>query len=468
MSDPMINYFTPGDVHIPVCQPAPGTVLPAADFPQNAKLPLLFQPTRINGVDFKNRIQIAPMCQYSAETVDGVKGVLSQWHTVHLGALAARGAGLVIIEATAVLPNGGITPQCPGLWDDVQAKRLKEVVSLIHALGAKAGIQLAHAGRKASTVAPWLGGSTIKAPLKNQVAPVGEAGGWTDVWAPSAIKFVEGYPEPFEMTLDQIDEFKQAWVRSVKLADAAGVDAVEIHSAHGYLLSSFLSPLSNRRTDKYGGSLENRMRLTLEVVELCRAALPAHKPLILRISATDWHVAGETDEQGEYISWGIEQSKVLLKEAIKRGIDQLDVSSGGNDIAAKINVGPDYQVQFARELRASMDGSKTIPISAVGLITTGTRAEEILQKGDADIISVGREALRNADLVFDWAMELGTAVNVPVQYQWAFRCVDGPRLKSDAVFLTAVRTNTTNPPSTSFVQEDAQEARGQGEGLARW
>ena len=426
MSNPKVNYNAPGahGSFIPLCEPAPGTALPKEDFPQNETLPKLFEPYKLRDVEFKNRIQVAPMCQYSAATVDGVKGVLSKWHDIHLGAIAARGPGLVIIEATAVLPNGGITPQCPGLWSEVQAKKLKEVVATLHALGAKAGIQLAHAGRKASTVAPWLGGSTLKAPLKNQVAAPGEEGGWTDIWAPSAIQFVEGYPQPFEMTLEQIDEFKQAWVRSTKLADEAGVDAVEIHGAHGYLLSSFLSPISNKRTDKYGGSLENRMRLLLEVVDLVRAALDKSKPLILRISATDWHAAGEKNAAGDYISWGLEQSRILLGEVAKRGVDQLDLSSGGNDIAAKINVGPDYQVQFARELKASMANwpeQERVAISAVGLINDGKRAEEILQKDEADIISVAREFLRNVDLVFDWAMELGTAVNVPVQYQWAYR-----------------------------------------------
>ncbi|ORY58334.1 hypothetical protein BCR35DRAFT_283785 [Leucosporidium creatinivorum] len=413
----LVNKGVPNaPFYLPETIPSAGTAMSSKLFPHNETLPLLYQPIEIGGMTFKNRIQVAPMCQYSA-----IEGVPTPWHLVHLGGFATRGASLVIAEASAVLPNGRISPQCPGLWNDEQRDAWKPIFDFVKANGARAGIQLAHAGRKASTVAPWLNMSLTRPHVNTNIANDGEAGGWTsNVWAPSAIPYLdEQFPDPKAMTLEDIEEFKAAWKASVKRADEAGVDVVEIHSAHGYLLHEFLSPISNKRTDKYGGSLENRLRLAMEVIEITRSTLPAEKPVFVRISATDNSPEGEKNEQGEYISWGIEQSKIYLAEASKRGVAFLDASSSGNDHKQKIKLGPGYQVPFAEQLRASLTNENRIPISAVGLITDGTQAEQILQEGKADIISVAREFLRNADLVFDWAQELGVSVSVPVQYERA-------------------------------------------------
>ncbi|KAM0751775.1 FMN-linked oxidoreductase [Meredithblackwellia eburnea MCA 4105] len=419
-----VNVRSPYAKHeyFPNTSPPAGTLLSKEDWPQNSNAPLLFQPITVGKtakMEFKNRIFVAPMCEYSAEPGTGLPGT---WHLVHLGAMAVRGAALVMTEAAGVLPNGRISPEDLGIWSDKHTEAFKPIVQFIQSQGAKAGIQLAHAGRKASTLAPWLDASTMSKNVSTAIAAEGEGNGWSDVWAPSAIPFKEEkYPDPIAMTEKDIEDLKAAWKRAVERADEAGFDVVELHFAHGYLAHEFLSPLSNKRTDKYGGSLENRMRLALEIAEIARATLPAHKPLFVRISATDWHAAGEKDAtSGEYISWGVEQSKVFLQELIARGIDLMDVSSGGNDVEQKIAVGPGYQVPFAEQLRASLKPESRIPISSVGLITNGTQAEEILQKGQADVITVAREFLRNADLVFDWAVELNAVVNVPVQYQRAW------------------------------------------------
>ncbi|GAA6005263.1 hypothetical protein JCM10207_002918 [Rhodosporidiobolus poonsookiae] len=412
----------------PASTPSVGTALPAKDWPQNKDLPLLFQPITVGKtakMEFKNRIFVAPMCQYSCAQDGEDIGALTPWHLVHLGAWAVRGAAVVMVEATSVMPNGRLSPNDSGLWNDRQRDALKPVFDFIKAQGAKAAIQLGHGGRKTSTLAPWLDSSTINPPLKSHVATNGAAGGWTDnVMAPSAIPYEEGtYPQPREMTEKDFAELKQAWIDAVRRADEAGADVIEIHSAHGYHMHNFLSPLSNQRKDKYGGSLENRMRFPLEVVAAVRAQWPASKPLFLRFSATDWYPAGEKNEKGEWISWGIEQSKIYAKQLVKLGVDLIDVSSGGNTPEQKITVGPGYQVPFAEEIRKSLADDPevdTIPISTVGLITNGTQAEEVLQQGKADVISVAREFLRDAETVFNWAQELGVVVNVPVQYQRAW------------------------------------------------
>ncbi|GAA5964752.1 hypothetical protein JCM3765_002543 [Sporobolomyces pararoseus] len=422
-SDELINRGNPdATFYVPLTSPSTGTALSSEDWPQNEQLPKLFTPIKIGPLEFKNRIFVAPMCQYSCEAEGDRKGAVTAWHTVHLGQLAQRGASCVMVEATAVLPNGRISPQDVGLWNDVQRDALKGVFDIIRSLGSRPAIQLAHAGRKASTLAPWLDTSTIKAPLKSHVATNGEASGWTDnVWGPSGLSYNEDtFPVPKEMTLENIEELREAWKASTIRADQAGADVVEIHAAHGYLIHSFLSPLSNKRTDKYGGSLENRMRLPLEIVEITRANWPKEKPLFIRISASDWYPEGEKNEQGEFISWGLEQSKVFLKEIEKRGVDLLDASSGGLTPKQKIDVKPGYQVHFAEELKSV----SSIPISAVGLITSGKQAEEILQKDQADIVTIARHFLRDPSLVLNWAQELGSengiVVNVPVQYQRAY------------------------------------------------
>ncbi|KAI5477400.1 hypothetical protein MNV49_006390 [Pseudohyphozyma bogoriensis] len=416
-----VNVRTPDSKeYFPHNTPAVGSLLDTSVYPQNKDGPLLFQPIKIGPTTFKNRVFVAPMCQYSAESGTGLP---TTWHLVHLGGFAVRGAATVIQEATSVLPNGGLSPEDLGIWSDAHTEAYKPITAFIKAQGAVPGIQLAHGGRKSSTLAPW-----VEAPMTHPEEAVGrsfarpgEENGWEDVWAPSAIPFKGGaYPEPIAMSLEDIETFKKAWGDATQRAVDAGFELVEIHSAHGYMLHNFLSPLSNHRTDKYGGSLENRLRLPLEIIELTRQILPSSIPLFLRISATDWHPAGEKNEAGEWISWGPEQSEVYLKEAIKKGIALMDVSSGGNDVNQKITVGPGYQVPFAEKLRASLSDEERIPISSVGLITSGKQAEEILQAGKADVISVAREFLRDPNCVFNWAQELDVAVKPPVQYERAF------------------------------------------------
>ncbi|KAK4050543.1 NADH-dependent flavin oxidoreductase [Microbotryomycetes sp. JL221] len=403
------------DVFYPRSEPAPGTLLSSNDFPQNAQRPKLFTPITIDGIEFKNRIFVAPMCQYSSDN-----GKPTTWHLVHLGSMAVRGAAVVMMEATGVMPNGRISPEDMGIWSDEHRDAMKPIFSFIKAQGAKAAIQLSHAGRKASTVAPWVNYNLLGNNAPKNVATVGEGNGWKDVWAPSAVSFKDNdYPDPVEMTLDDIETLKAEWKNAVRRADEAGVDIVEIHSAHGYLLHEFLSPLANKRTDKYGGSLENRLRLVLEIVDITRSTLSPGKLVWIRISGTDHHEQGEKDTNGEWISWGIEQSKVLLREVAQRGVSLLDASSGGLDVHQKITVGPGYQVPLAQALKQSLRPEDTITISTVGLITGGKQAEDILQEGKSDVITLAREFLRHADLVFDFAQELSVAVNVPVQYQRA-------------------------------------------------
>ncbi|CEQ39125.1 SPOSA6832_00608 [Sporobolomyces salmonicolor] len=449
-ADAPVNVSTPGaSFYLPHTDPSPGTALSPVDWPQNKHLPKLFTPITIGKdakMHFKNRqvdtstylrADEPNLDPYSCEAEGPRAGCLTPWHHVHLGAFAVRGAAVVMVEATSVLPNGRISPQDSGLWNDTQRDALKPIFDFIRAQGARPAIQLGHAGRKASTLAPWLDTSTIKPPLKSHIATPGAAQGWTDVWGPSAIPYdAETYPHPIEMTEQNIQELKDAWKASVIRADQAGADIVEVHAAHGYLIHNFLSPLSNQRTDKYGGSLENRMRLPLELVEITRAVWPKNKPVFIRISGTDWHPDGETNDKGDYISWGVEQSKAFLAECIKRGVDMMDVSSGG--------LFPGQQIPIA-----SMSPNATIPISSVGLITDGKQAEDILEQNKADVvrppppfpraklalsfpelivcrglvvscnpqITVAREFLRDADLVFNWAMQLGCVVNVPVEYQ---------------------------------------------------
>ncbi|GAA5903463.1 hypothetical protein JCM6882_006554 [Rhodosporidiobolus microsporus] len=425
----------------PLTSPSPGSVLPSSEFPQNAsdRLPLLFQPLEIKSMEFKNRIFLAPMCQYSAAIEGDDAGVANDWHKAHWMSFATRGAALVITEATSVSPEGRLSPQDLGLWNDKQCDALKPIFASLKASGARVGIQLCHAGRKSSTLPPWLS----LHPADSNVA-TSAYGGWPDkVVGPSATPYhSETYPHPKEMTKAEIRELQEDWVSAVKRADEAGADVLELHFAHGYLIHNFLSPVSNKRTDEYGGSLESRLRLPLSLISLTRAVWPANKPLFLRISATDWHPAGEKNEQGEWISWGVEQSKILVHEAIKRGIDLVDVSSGGNDPEQQIKPGPLYQVPFASDIRksihadfassvasthasansTSVGGAGEYPtlVSAVGLITSAEQAEGVLQQGKADVVTIGRAFLRDPSLVFNWAQDLGVAVSVPVQYQRAF------------------------------------------------
>ena len=347
----------------------------------------LFENFKLRDIEFRNRLWVSPMCQYSSED-----GLPIDWHLVHLGSRAVGGAGLIIQEATAVSPEGRISPSDAGIWSDAHAEAYKKITQFIKENGAVAGIQLAHAGRKASTSEPWNGGKKVD---ENN-------GGWKTV-APSAIAFESDYPLPREMSKDDIEKVKNDFVEAAKRAVSAGFEVIEIHAAHGYLFHEFLSPLSNERTDEYGGSLENRLRFSLETAEKVRETVPENLPVFVRISATDWTENG----------WDLAQSIEFCKELKKLGIDLIDVSSGGNVPDAKIPAAPNYQVEFAAEIRKQV----SIPTGAVGLITKAKQAEEILQNGEADAVLMAREFLRDPYFPFTAAKELGAEIDyVPKQY----------------------------------------------------
>ena len=327
----------------------------------------------------KNRIWLAPMCQYAVESEDGVP---TDWHLVHLGARAQGGFGLILAEATAVTPEGRISAQDTGLWNDEQRDAWARIVDFAHTQDAAIGVQLAHAGRKASTYRGFPGEP------QGSVPP--DAGGWTTI-GPSAEAFV-GYTEPVELSSAEISEVVAAFAESARRADEAGFDVVEIHAAHGYLIHQFLSPLSNHRTDAYGGDFAGRTRLALEVAEAVRAVWPQEKPLFVRISATDWTEGG----------WDADQSVRLAAALRERGVDLVDTSTGGN-VLAEIPVGPGYQVPFARQIREQAQ----IPTGAVGLILEPQQAEKILADGDADVVLLARAALREPSWPQRAAAELG-------------------------------------------------------------
>ena len=355
----------------------------------------LFSPLTLRGATSRNRIWVAPMCQYSA--IDGMPG---DWHLVHLGARAVGGAGAVITEATAVSPEGRISPQDTGIWDDDQAAVWSRIATFVRSQGALAGMQLAHAGRKASTVRPFDG--------RGVVAP--EDGGWTPV-GPTTTAY-PGLAEPAALDEAGIAKVRADFVAATRRADDAGFDLVEIHAAHGYLLHSFLSPLSNDRTDGYGGDLPGRMRLVLEVVEDVRAVWPDGKPLVLRISASDWLDGG----------WTVEDSVALAKEAAARGVDLVDCSSGGN-APSQIPLEPGYQVPFAAAVRSGAG----VPTGAVGLITEPAQAEAIVAEGQADVVLLARELLRDPHWPLRAAAALGVSVAWPPQYDRARAAWDTPR-----------------------------------------
>ena len=347
---------------------------------------MLFDPLSLRSVTFPNRLWVSPMCQYSSED-----GLPNDWHLVHLGSRAVGGAGLVMVEASGVSPEGRITAWDSGIWSEAHADAFRPIVDFIHACGSVAAIQLAHAGRKASTDKPWRGGRVI--------AEGPDA--WTPV-APSAIPFREGEPAPHALTPGEIDEVVEQFVRATRLALRAGFRVVEIHAAHGYLLHEFLSPLCNTRDDEYGGSLENRMRLPLRVAKAVRDAWPAELPLFVRISATDWAEGG----------WDLDQSIVLSTHLRDLGVDLIDCSSGGAVPHAKIEAGPGYQVPFARAIRERVN----IPTGAVGLITDAKQAEAIVSDGAADAVLLARQFLRDPYFPLHAAKELGVDVKWPEQY----------------------------------------------------
>jgi 2,4-dienoyl-CoA reductase-like NADH-dependent reductase (Old Yellow Enzyme family) len=347
----------------------------------------LFDELKIHDVRLSNRIAVSPMCQYSCEN-----GFATDWHLVHLGSRAIGGAALVIAEATAVLPEARISPQDLGIWSEAHIEPLARIAKFIHAQGSVAGIQLAHAGRKASTARPWEGGG--------KVTP--QDGGWSDIVAPSAVAFAPNYPMPAAVTVERISAIADAFGKAAQRALDAGFRVLEIHSAHGYFLHEFLSPLSNHRSDLYGGSFENRTRIVREVVGKVRRFWPERLPLFIRISATDWVEGG----------WDIEQAVELARSLRLLGVDLVDCSSGGNVADAKIPMGPGYQVQFAERIRRDAG----IPTGAVGMITDPHQADEIIRKGQADIVLLAREMLRDPYWPLHAAAELGKPISWPAQY----------------------------------------------------
>jgi 2,4-dienoyl-CoA reductase-like NADH-dependent reductase (Old Yellow Enzyme family) len=350
---------------------------------------MLFDPLRLRGVELRNRIGVSPMCQYSSEG-----GYASDWHLVHIGGFATGGAGLILMEATAVAPEGRITPYDLGLWEDGQVAGLRRITDFVHGQGAVAGIQLGHAGRKASTWRPWEGEGAVPE----------EKGGWA-VCAPSAIPFSDTYARPHELDEAGIRRVVEAFRAAAGRAVEAGFRVVELHAAHGYLLHQFLSPLSNRRTDRYGGSFENRVRLPLEVVAAVREVWPEHLPLLVRISATDWVEGGWTPEES------VEFSRLLREN----GVDLVDCSSGGLIPGVQVPIGPGYQVPFAERIRREAG----VATAAVGLITEPEQADRIVREGRADMVLLAREMLRQPRWPLLAAHRLGVDVAWPVQYERA-------------------------------------------------
>ncbi len=352
----------------------------------------LLDPLTIRGVTLRNRIVVSPMCQYCA-----VDGMADDWHLVHLGNRAVGGAALVFVEASAVTAQGRITPGDMGIWDDRHIQPLSRVADFVHRMGAVAGIQLAHAGRKASCRPPFEGGSRLK---------TAEEGGWPVV-APSAIPFREDDPLPCPLDEAGIAEIPQAFAAAARRAVRAGFRIIEIHSAHGYLLHSFLSPLSNQRTDRYGGSLENRMRLLLEVATALRDVIPKDMPLFTRISATDWVEGG----------WDLQQSIELARALKPLGVDLIDCSSGALVPTAKIPAAPGFQVQFAAAIRKEVG----ILTGAVGLITEPEQANQIVESGQADLVFLARAMLRDPYWALRAEQAMSEEPNWPLQYGYAVR-----------------------------------------------
>lgn len=362
----------------------------------------LFSPLTLRGVTFRNRVFVSPMCMYSAED-----GVPNEWHRVHLGSRAVGGAGLVMVEATGVSPEGRISPFDTGIWNDAQAEAFRPIAAFIKRMGASPAIQLAHAGRKASTDAPWRGG-----------LPLGPSeGGWQPI-GPSPIAFDAQHAAPREMSLRDIDGVVEQFVAAARRALGAGFEVLEVHAAHGYLLHEFLSPLSNQRKDDYGGSFENRTRLVLRVAQAVRAVVPDSLPVFTRISATDWADGG----------WDLPQSAELAKLLKARGIDLIDCSSGGNVPNAKIPVSPGYQVPFAEAIRREAG----VATGAVGLITQAEQAEAIIRDGQADAVLLARAVLHDPYWPLHAAEELGVDIAWPQQYGRIHKRTLKPRGKRTA------------------------------------
>jgi len=344
----------------------------------------------MRSVELAHRIVVSPMCQYSSED-----GFATDWHFVHLGSRAVGRAAAVITEATAVTAEGRISPQDLGLWKDAHVEPLRRIFSFIREQGAVPGMQLAHAGRKASTNQPWNGGKPIS-PAE---------GGWTPIFAPSALSFADGYQTPRALSVAEIAGVVEAFAAAAQRAEEAGAKIIEIHGAHGYLLHEFLSPLSNQRTDQYGGSFENRIRLVGEVVAAIRKVWPEKYPLWIRLSATDWTEGG----------WTVEESVELARRLKAMGVDLVDCSSGGNVAGVRIPVGPGYQAAFAEQIRRQAG----IMTGAVGMITDPAQADQIVRSGQADIVIMARQFLREPYWPLLAAAKLGHEIKWPVQYERA-------------------------------------------------
>lgn len=434
---PGIPYFTPAH------QFSPGT-----PFDKNVKVPTLFKPLTIRGVTLRNRIVVAPMCQYSTAEAGPQIGALTPYHHATLGHYALKGAALVFIEASGVQPNGRITPNCPGVWSDSQIDGVKSVADFIHSQGALCGLQLAHAGRKGSTMPPFIAAGKKAASVRASK----EAGGWPDnVVGPSGGEEFTwdgmnsadpkgGYCAPRELTVEDIQQLVQDWASAAVRGVRAGVDLLEIHGAHGYLIHQFLSPITNRRTDKYGGSFENRTRLVIEIIQAVRKVIPVSMPLFLRLSSTEWM---EESEIGKRLgSWDVESTIKLTKIVADLGVDLLDVSSGGNHHEQRINMfrSTDYQVKIAAQIRSAVKAAKKeILIGAVGLITEAEQARDIVEEDAAslqaeaetakamtdastdkepmaDVILVARQFMREPEWVLKVAWRLGVDIAWPTQF----------------------------------------------------
>ncbi len=355
-------------------------------------MPQLFTPFTLRSLVLPNRIVVSPMCQYSA-----VEGRAQPWHTIHLGQLALGGAGLLLVEATAIEPAGRITHGCLGLYDDATEEALAETLRSVRSVSPIAiGIQLGHAGRKASSARPWEGGQLLDL----------DAGGWRTV-APSAVPVAENEAAPHALARDELERVKARFVEAVRRADRLGFDAIEIHAAHGYLLHQFLSPLSNQREDEYGGSPENRMRWPLEVLAAMRAAWPVHKPIGIRLSATDWR-----DDLPAEQRFDVPDAIAFARACGQLGADWIDVSSGGISPLQKIRLAPGYQVPFAEAIRREV----SVPVMAVGLIDDPHQAEEIVASGKADLVAMARAMLYDPRWPWHAAAALGASVDAPRQY----------------------------------------------------
>ncbi|KVH62143.1 oxidoreductase [Burkholderia sp. MSMB1072] len=364
----------------------------------------LFSPFTLRGVTLPNRIVISPMCQYSAE-----RGEATDWHMIHLGHLALSGAGLLCIEATAVEPDGRITHGDLGLWDDVTEAALKPVLAAIRKHSpVRVAMQLSHAGRKASSAAPWEGG---------QLVPVAD-GGWLP-HGPSAVPHKDGETPPLALDAAGLNRIREAFAASARRAARLGIDAIEVHAAHGYLLHQFLSPLANRRTDEYGGSRENRMRFPLEIFEIVRAAFPEDRPVGVRVSATDWVEGG----------WELDDTIAFAHELKRRGCDWIDVSSGGVSPLQKIPLSPGYQVPFAQAVKRAVG----MPTIAVGLINEPEHADRLIEAGDADLVAMARAMLYDPRWPWHAAAELGAQVTAPPQY-WRSQPREHKALFGDVAF----------------------------------